>query len=72
MSDLFDTSLKKLIANKEAIKNWKELGISPGDPFFYKTVAEGLNYGHVNMFCGGCITAMYNFLHDFLKERNEI
>ena len=33
---------------------------------------EGLNYGHVNTFCGGCITAMYTFLYDFLKERNEL
>lgn len=72
MSALYDSSLSKLVNNKEAIKNWKELGINPGDVYFYKGIAEGLNYGHVNIFCGGCITAMYNFLYDFLKEKNEI
>jgi len=72
MSELYESSLKKLINNKEAIKNWKILNISPGDPYFYKGIAEGLNYGHVNMFCGGCLTAMYTFLYDFLKEQNEL
>ena len=63
---------QELINRKQEVINFKLMGINPSNVLFWKGIYEGLGYGSINWYCGGCVNKMMNDLYDKLVELKEV